>query len=395
MPVSAVPTARNCPGCGPGGRGWWAWMPGVRRVQVAAFSKEAVRRGFPYPTGMFVIRQALPDDAPTLLKLARMVHFINLPADKDIIASKISRSRRSFSGELTDAHLRQFMFVLEDTDSGSVIGTSGVICQISWPGWPQIYLQLRRREHFSRDLNTGAVHMTLQVMTDESGPSELGGLILAPGYRGHRERLGSLLSLVRFHFVGLHRALFQERILAELMGPLTPDSRTLFWEFFGRRFIPLSYAEADAFCQHSKEFMTSLLPKEEMYASILPAEARNLIGRVGEETRPAKAMLEKQGFVYLDRCDPFDGGPYLEARRDDIPLVKATETATLSATSGGELPLTGFVSAPASSRLGFRATRSAFRREADGSVALPAATAAALGVEVGVTLGVTPLGAGT
>ncbi|MFO0783343.1 MAG: arginine N-succinyltransferase [Phycisphaerales bacterium] len=343
---------------------------------------------------MFVIRQAMADDAPTLLRLARMVHFINLPADKDIIASKVVKSRRSFSGELTDAHQRQFMFVLEDTDSGSVIGTSSLISQISWPGWPQIYLQVRRREHFSRDLNTGAVHMTIQVMTDESGPSELGGLILAPGYRGHRERLGSLLSLVRFHFVGLHRSFFQDRIVAELMGPLTPDSRTLFWEFFGRRFINLSYAEADAFCQHSKEFMSSLLPKEEIHASILPPEARNLIGRVGEETRPAKAMLEKQGFVYLDRCDPFDGGPYLEARRDDIPLVRSTEQLTLSTSSSGDFPLTGFVSCAADARLGFRAVRSAYRREPDGTVALPAAVLVVLGARPGVAIGVTPLGTG-
>jgi arginine N-succinyltransferase len=349
---------------------------------------------------MFVIRQAMPDDAPTLLKLARMVHFINLPADKDIIAAKISKSRRSFSGELTDPRQRQFMFVLEDVESGSVIGTSSLICQISWPGWPQIYLQVRRREHFSRDLNTGAVHMTIQVMTDESGPSELGGLILAPGYRNHRERLGSLLSLVRFHFVGLHRDMFQERIMAELMGPLTPDSRTLFWEFFGRRFIPLSYIEADSFCQHGKEFMTSLLPKEEMYASILPAEARNLIGKVGEETRPARAMLEKQGFVYLDRCDPFDGGPYLEARRDDIPLVCATESAVVARVNESHVgeagapsalfPSVGFVSCAASARLGFRAARCAFRREPDGTVSLPAHAAAALGAEASSTVGMTP-----
>ena len=37
---------------------------------------------------MFVIRQATLDDLPTLLKLAKMVHFINLPADKDLLAEK-------------------------------------------------------------------------------------------------------------------------------------------------------------------------------------------------------------------------------------------------------------------------------------------------------------------
>ncbi len=338
---------------------------------------------------MFVIRQALPDDGPTLLKLARMVHFINLPADKDIIAAKIARSRRSFAGDLAQPRDRQFMFVLEDTESQSVIGTSSLIAHNGWPGLPQVYLQVRRREHFSRDLNTGAVHMTVQVMTDESGPSELGGLILAPGYRGHRERLGSLLSLIRFHFIGLHSGFFQERILAELMGPLTPDSRTLFWEFFGRRFINLSYAEADAFCQHSKEFMTSLLPKEEIYASILPPEARNLIGKVGEETRPAKAMLEKQGFTYLDRCDPFDGGPYVEARRDEVPLVRATRAGTM-AEQEAPLDQSGFVSCQADAKLGFRAVRAAFALR-DGRVHLSREAAVAIGARAGDAVGVTPL----
>jgi arginine N-succinyltransferase len=227
-------------------------------------------------------------------------------------------------------------------------------------------------------------------MTDESGPSELGGLILAPGYRGHREKLGSLLSLVRFHFLGLHRAMFQPRVIAELMGPLTPDSNTLFWEFFGRRFINLSYTEADAFCQHSKEFMTSLLPRAEIYASTLPPEARNLIGKVGEETRPAKAMLEKQGFRYHDRCDPFDGGPYLEAEVDAIPLVRATRRATLEAgePQGGH---PAFVSCAADPALGFRAVRAVVQADGD-RVRMPAAAAAAIGARPGTAIGITEFG---
>jgi arginine N-succinyltransferase len=236
------------------------------------------------------------------------------------------------------------------------------------------------------------MHTTIQVSTDESGPSELGGLILAPGYRGHREKLGSLLSLVRFHFLGMHREHFQPHIIAELMGPLTPDSNTLFWEFFGRRFINLSYSEADAFCQHSKEFMLSLLPKEEIYLSTLPAEARNLVGKVGEETRPAKAMLEKQGFTYRDRCDPFDGGPYLEAEVDRIPLVQATKRMSLVAGEPAGGAATAFVSCAADRGLGFRAVRSACSVDGDG-VRLPKDVAAALGAHPGDTVGVTALAA--
>jgi arginine N-succinyltransferase len=270
---------------------------------------------------MFVIRQAMPDDLSTLLKLAKMVHFLNLPADRDLIAAKIARSRRSFAGQEANEREREFMFVLEDADTGSVVGTCCAIGRVGWPGWPHVFLQVRRREHWSSDLQQGITHVTVEFGTEESGFSEVGGLILAPGYRGHKERLGSLLSLVRFHFLGMHRAHFQDRILAELMGPLTPDSQTLFWEFFGRRFINLSYKEADAFCQHSKEFMVSLLPKEEIYASTLPPEARNLIGKVGEETVPAKVLLERQGFKATDHVDPFDGGPYLAAQRDEIAAM--------------------------------------------------------------------------
>ena len=167
---------------------------------------------------MFVIRQASVDDAPTLLKLAKMVHFINLPADPDIINSKIIRSRRSFAGQVPSEREREFMFVLEDTDTGNVIGTASIISCISWPGRPHTFLNVRKREYYSEDLQTGHVHTTLQLGVDETGPSEIGGLILSPSYRGHSQRLGAQLSLIRFHFIALHPSWFSDR-----MPKLSPD----------------------------------------------------------------------------------------------------------------------------------------------------------------------------
>ncbi len=61
---------------------------------------------------MFLIRPATVEDTPTLLKLAKMVHFINLPADPDVIHTKIVRSRKSFAGEPTSPREREFVFVL-------------------------------------------------------------------------------------------------------------------------------------------------------------------------------------------------------------------------------------------------------------------------------------------
>ena len=143
---------------------------------------------------MFVIRQATIDDSPTLLKLAKMVHFINLPADPDIIRSKIATSRRSFAGRADDTRERRFMFVLEDIDSGNIVGTSSINSAVSWPGHPHTYFRVRKRQLYSEDLQTGQVHVTVQLECDESGPSEIGGLILSPAFRGQKRRIaGSIL----------------------------------------------------------------------------------------------------------------------------------------------------------------------------------------------------------
>jgi arginine N-succinyltransferase len=336
---------------------------------------------------MFIIRAAIVEDTPTLLKLAKMVHFINLPADPDIIRAKIDRAQKSFKGEEGSEREREFMFVLEDVETGNVVGTSTVIPCLSWPGRPHTFLAVRRREHYSTDLMTGVVHVTLQLGTDETGPSEVGGLVLSPAYRGHEQKLGLLLSFVRFHFIGAHRRLFSERIIAEMMGPLTQDSRSLFWEAFGRRFINLSFAEADLFCQRSKEFITSLLPHEEIYVSLMPPEARNTIGKVGTDTEPAKKLLESIGFRDSGHVDPFDGGPYLEAKVDDIELVKKTSVGKLAPT-GRDFPNTGLVSVHRGAD--FRAIRTIYA-DAPGGVAIPDTVADVLDVNTGDEIAWTPL----
>ena len=314
---------------------------------------------------MYRIRRAKADDADTLHKLARMVHFINLPPDREIIAQKIARSRNSFrsvadrraepepeptpealatlSGRIEgggdEAVLEGygastiksdlFLFVLEDADTGNVLGTSQAVTRMGGPGNPNVSFRLEKRQFFSRSLQTGTTQMVARMHLDETGPTEVGGLILQPSLRGHPRKLGAFLSLVRFHWMGLHRGRFADRVLAELMAPITPDGESPLWDALGRRFVPLSYDEADRFCQYSREFITSLLPRGDIFLSLLPPAARRVIGEVGEETAPARRMLERLGFEYTGFVDPFDGGPYLFADTDTIPMVSGTREAEL------------------------------------------------------------------
>lgn len=360
---------------------------------------------------MFLIRQGKQSDRDVLLKLAKMVHFINLPADQDVIADKLRLSAASFrsvrhgepskdAGALPEVKSLGgaagssplFMFTAEDLSTGNIVGTSTLVSRMGGPGKPNVAMKLRKREFFSSDLQSGTSHITAQLVLDESGPTEIGGLIVGPSFRRHPLRVGRQLSLVRFHYLGLHRERFQDRVLAEMMAPLTPDARNTFWEYFGRRFINLTYDEADRFCQKSREFMTSLLPREEIYLTLLPPAARALVGEVGKDTIPARQMLEKLGFVYQNMVDPFDAGPHLEARTDDISLVKDTRLIDLAEpikVGAGEGMAFVSVDQPLSGSEQFRCVWTEFAVR-NGAVSIPDDAMAALDAAVGSTVGFTP-----
>ncbi|HBS28711.1 MAG TPA: arginine N-succinyltransferase [Phycisphaerales bacterium] len=355
---------------------------------------------------MHIIRPAHHDDLDILLKLAKTVHFINLPADKDIIAEKISRSRASFrsallaepfvSGTGDRSAVKNsplFMFVLADAETNTCHGTSMIVAKMGQPGSPNVSFELRRREFFSQDLQVGSTHITAKLYLDESGPSEIGGLIVGPSLRRHPEKLGKQIALIRFHFMGLFPEQFSDHILAEMMAPITPDGRNTFWEHLGRKFINLPYAEADRFCQYSREFMTSLLPREEIYLSLLPAEARQGVAQVGRDTVPARKMLEALGFKYTNRIDPFDGGPHLECDTRDITLVRDTARAVYQGTCpASQAKRAGFVSVTTDEG-DFIAVHAPYAQTtgAKGGVRLPREYADALRLAPGAPVGITPL----
>lgn len=360
---------------------------------------------------MFVIRRARMDDAPTLLKLAKMVHFINLPPDREIITEKITNARASFeraagvnrkqltpkrhsgSGGISEktALAELFMFVLDDTENPGCLGTSQIVSQMGGPGNPNVCFKLELREKYSESLKFGTKTTVARIHLDESGPTEIGGLILQPSFRGHPAKLGRFISSVRFHFIGLHRKVFRPTVLAEMMAPITTDGENLIWNAIGRRFIPLSYTEADRFCQYSREFMTALLPIGDIQLSILPPEVRMQFGEVGKETVPARRMLEKLGFKYENFVDPFDGGPYLFAKTDEISIVRDTRRLELGepvekADAGG-LAIVSILDKDGE----FFAVQTPYRIDRSGRVGLPREAFEAINGQVGSVAGFTPI----
>lgn len=169
----------------------------------------------------------------------------------------------------------------------------------------------------------------LSIGYNYDGPTEIGGLVVDPPHRSGPEKPGKQLSYVRFLFMAMHRPLFRERVLAELLPPLMEDGRSLLWESIGKKFTGLDYTEADKLSRRNKEFIKELFPQSDIYASLFSARAQKLIGEVGPNTRGVQRMLERIGFKYANHIDPFDGGPHYEANLSDVTLVRHFRTASV------------------------------------------------------------------
>jgi arginine N-succinyltransferase len=268
------------------------------------------------------LRSASLDDLNDLFELSQLMLFINLPPDKNIIESKIESSIQAFTKPSKKLWENHYLFVLEDRLTGKIIGTSMIHAQHGTEDEPHYFFTVSQENKFSKSLNTGFIHGTLKLGLDTNGPSEIGGLILHPDYRKGEKRLGKQLSYVRFLYMGMNKKRFKENIHSELLPPFDNEGRSPLWESIGRRFLNMEYVDADILSRSNKEFILSLFPADTIYLTLLPIEARNAVGKVGEETIPVKKMLESIGFKYTNEVDPFDGGPHYRAQLKDIKPIK-------------------------------------------------------------------------
>ncbi|MCB0408147.1 MAG: arginine N-succinyltransferase [Bdellovibrionales bacterium] len=269
----------------------------------------------------FIVRSARREDLKQLMELARQFTLLNLPADKNVIGKKIDKSIASFEGKVS-ANEAEYLFVLEDTSDGFIAGSSQIVGKKGNEKKPAYSFQILKKERFSKDLGIGFIHQVLRLRIETDGAAEVGGLVLDRGYRRLPEKLGKLMSLIRFLYIALDRQRFGKMIHSEMAPPLTEEGRSEFWEALGRRFTGMPYAEADALSQQNKGFIEDLFPEEDIYLALLDSRARLVMGRVAEETQAAEYMLKKIGFEATDEVDPFDGGPHLKAEIDNIPLIK-------------------------------------------------------------------------
>lgn len=276
-------------------------------------------------TVAYEIRGALPSDEDQVLEVARHLNTVNLPADRGAVRALLEHAQKSFTGIIKDPRRREYVFVVVDRANDRIVGTSMIVAQLGRRDAPYIYLDVFEEERYSATLDKHFRHVVLKIGYSYGGPTEIGGLIVLPEYRRKPQRIGQLISCVRFLYVKMHRDIFRDELLAELLPPLEPDGTSHLWNAVGLKFTEMTYAEADRLSKKNKEFVKGLFPEGAIYASLLPKEAQDVIGKVGAQTKGVEGLLRRIGFRYAWRVDPFDGGPHFTAPTEEVTLVQRSQ----------------------------------------------------------------------
>lgn len=288
---------------------------------------------------MLVVRAVTEFDLDGLMALAAQVGdgMTTLKADLGMLRQRIAIASASFAGTLAP-ELRDYVFVMEDTDRGVLVGVCAIKSAVGLQE-PFYNYRVGTLVHSSAELDVFTRMETLYLANDLTGSAELCSLFLHPDYRNGTN--GKLLSKSRLLFIAQFPHLFPDRLIAELRGFLRADGTSPFWESLGRHFFQMDFNRADDLTGLGKKsFIAELMPRQPLYIALLPDDAQEAIGAVHLDTAPARRLLEQEGLFYEGYVDIFDAGPVLQARisalralRESVSVV-VERMPSLTAESG-------------------------------------------------------------
>lgn len=343
---------------------------------------------------MLVVRAIQEQDLDGLFELASQVGdgMTTLKADRKMLAQRLEVACASFAEQIAPPQ-RDYMFVMEDSASGRLVG----VCAIKGAvGLDQTFYNYRigTLVHSSKELNVFSRMETLYLSNDLTGCAELCSLFLHPDYRSGSN--GKLLSKSRFLFMAQFPQLFPEKLIAEMRGYQRADGSSPFWDSLGRHFFKMDFNRADDLSSlGTKSFIAELMPRYPLYVAYLPSEAQEVIGRVHVATAPARRLLEQEGMYYEGYVDIFDAGPVLQARVRELRALRESALAIVAPAAAGAADAAGAGQPALVSNTVLRDFRTivAPAQQQQGRIALSAAECALLACSAGDPVRSMPLNA--
>ena len=327
---------------------------------------------------MYIIRPVESKDIDALEDFANKssIGIVNLPRSRDFLLEIIEESLRSFSQDIKKPDLEKYTFVLEDFETKELGGTAGICSQMG-VGNPAYYFKIESTPHeFCKE--------PLKILNSVSytnGPSEICALYLKPEFR--KEGLGKFLSLSRFLFIADQRCRFKDTIVAEMRGYVKENSIP-FWNLIGRKFLDIPYEELSYMELKNRSFIPKVLPKWPLYIDLLPKEAQDCLAKTHDSTIPALKMLYKQGFSFTSEVHPFDGGPKISCKTEEIDTISSSVLAKVVAFDNYFENNDSYMLSNA--KLDFRACLTNMKIVGNNQISIPKKVAEALNVTIGDTV---------
>lgn len=339
---------------------------------------------------MKIIRPIKASDYSALYAIAQEsgIGFTSLPVNEELLRRKITNAENASQSTPDKPGMQSYLFVMEDTETGEVVGTTGIESTVGLQDAFYHY-HISKVVHASRELN---VHNTVDILhfcNDYTGVSEICTLFLRENARQGLN--GRFLSKVRFLFMAEHKHRFADVVIAEMRGVSDEKGRSPFWAWLEEHFFSMDFPTADYLTGiGNKVFIAELMPKYPIYVNLLSKAAQDCIGKVHEKTKPALRLLEQEGFKCRGYVDIFDAGPTVEADVRNIATVQASRNASVViddnlAHTDGE---TCFTINTSVSKL--RACIAQIAYVDDDRVAIERATADALGINDGDSIRFSP-----
>lgn len=277
-----------------------------------------------------------------LLEVERLVTsspvgITSLSADRERLSAIIEGTEAAMDEDVVFTGDERYFFVLEDVDSGQLVGCSSVV---SAAGFSQPFHTFRNEMfvHASRELGLHNRIHVLSLCHDLTGHSLLTGFYLNPAWRC-RQSL-KLNACGRLLFAASHPQRFAELIAVEVSGINDQDGNSPFWNGVCRHFFDVDYAEAERLGSSlGRGALAELLPGYPLYVPMLPDSAQEAIGQVHPASQMVYDILMQEGFESDNYVDIFDGGPVVQARTAELTSVRCSQVVTVQI--GQPLPANG------------------------------------------------------
>lgn len=285
---------------------------------------------------MLVMRPAQVADLQQVQRLAAdsPVGVTSLPDDAERLREKILASEASFTAEVSFNGEESYFFVLEDSETGRLVGCSAIVASA---GFSEPFYSFRNETfvHASRELK---IHNKIHVL---SLCHDLTGNSLLTSFYVERDLVNTpiaeLNSRGRLLFMASHPERFADAVVVEIVGYSDDQGQSPFWNAIGRNFFDLDYTEAEKLSGlKSRTFLAELMPHYPIYVPLLPDDAQEAMGQVHPRAQITFDILMRDGFESDNYVDIFDGGPALHARTSSIRSIAQSRQVPVRIGEGGK-----------------------------------------------------------